>query len=172
MADNSTCRKMTTLWNWDVFKLEMLKSVESPRKIKQNSAQFLAYVRHKCGALATREMARRTVGFRCISLSKLPHSLFLIPGALRVHSVFSWWVIWKRLGAPVDWDWEPSLPILFAQCFFLILLEDPKPQRQFVTWASGELPEAWTLWVHQDPFLPEDTSAEFSLYGTWHQDPI
>lgn len=82
MADNSTCRKMTTLWNRDLFKLEMLKSVESQQKIKQNSAQLLAYVRYKCGALATGETTRLTADFRCIHLSKLSRSLFLIPGAL------------------------------------------------------------------------------------------
>lgn len=145
MADNSTCRKMTTLWNWDMFKLEMLKSVESQQKIKQNSAQFLAYVRHECGALATRETTRLTLDFRCLSLSKLPHLLFLIRGALRVHSVFSWWVIWKRLGAPVDWDWEPSPPILFAQCFFPILLEDPKPPRTVCGMGQRWTPRGWSI---------------------------
>lgn len=51
--------------------------MESQRKIKQNSTQFQAYVRHECGALATRE-TRLTVDF-CAAVSQsvlIQHFLF------------------------------------------------------------------------------------------------
>lgn len=123
----------------------MLKSVESQCKIKQNPVQFLDYVRHECGALATRETMRLQVDLCSISFSKLPHSIFLIPGTPWVHSLFSWWVIWERLEAPIDWDWELSPPILFVQCVFLVLLDDPKPPTTVCDMGQGWTPRGWIM---------------------------
>lgn len=80
----------------------------------------------------------------------------------------------KRLEVPMDWMWEPSPSDLLAWCLFLILLENLKPPRNVCDRSQGWTPRGWinALWVHHNPLLPKDTSAEFSFYGTWCQDHV
>lgn len=93
-------------------------------------------------------------------------------GTLWVHSVFSWWVIWKRLEAPIDWYQEPSPPILLVQCLFLILWEGPKPPRIVCDMGQGWTPRGWinVLWVHQErSFTTQGYKCRIQLL--WHMTP-
>lgn len=147
----------------------MLKPVESKHKIEQNNTisgfckTWVWCPGYRRGNLQWTSL--------CICLSKLPHSIFLIPRTLRVHSVLSWWVSYKKAWSSHRLEVRAISNICLFDACFCFSLNIPSPQGTFVIWTKDELPEVGHKCTLSAPQSFATQGCKCRIWLLWHTLP-